>query len=88
MTKQKLYTAEQMRDAFVDGFDCGADHNNLPYKYPPPILAWWSSETRLSTLNETISPRQQKELDYFDKLTYADAVAYRGPPNWGDNEGK
>ncbi len=41
------YTAEELREAYAEGFGDGADRNNLPYKYPPLCIAWIESQTRL-----------------------------------------
>lgn len=39
---------KQLHDAFQEGFDCGKDHGNIEYKYPPGNIAWKWSKTRQS----------------------------------------
>ncbi|GAB5444205.1 MAG: hypothetical protein Fues2KO_45540 [Fuerstiella sp.] len=40
------YTPEDLKAAYMEGFDDGASNNNLPYRYPPCCLAWFESHTR------------------------------------------
>lgn len=48
-------------EAFMEGFSAGADHNNLPYKYPPSNIAWLESDTRarLEHLPKETGPRKE-----------------------------
>lgn len=51
ITREQLL--EQVRAAFLEGFSCGADHNNLEYKYPLANISWRISSARQDITGET-----------------------------------
>lgn len=52
MNEERRYSAKELQAAFVEGFEAGADHQNMPYKYPRVGLAWLTSNTRDRALAE------------------------------------
>lgn len=50
-----------LHEAFMEGFGAGADHDNLPYKYPPANIAWIESTTResIAHLPKPTGPRKE-----------------------------
>jgi len=52
-----------VQDAYVEGFDDGADHDNIDWKYPPLGIAWLQSHARDSIGFPAINPEQKALID-------------------------
>ncbi len=70
-----LFTAQELQDAFREGFDAGRDRGNLRYKYPPVAVAWMESESR-----GRIGPVEDRPLSReFDALKTKEREAFDPP---------
>ncbi len=70
-----LFTAQQLQDAFAEGFYAGQCHGNLPYRYPPIAVAWMESESR-----SLIGPVRDRPLSReFEKLKAVEREKFNPP---------
>lgn len=49
-------TATMVEAAYREGFEAGADHNNISYKYPPQNIAWRFSDARQRIAGAQLGP--------------------------------
>ncbi len=38
--------ARRLRAAYLEGFQDGVNHGEVPFRYPPPHIAWQQSDSR------------------------------------------
>jgi hypothetical protein len=65
---------EAIRRAYIEGFVDGADHGNLPYKYPPLAIAWLISESRRGPLSQ----QEVHLIEAWRSATYLESKFFQG----------
>jgi hypothetical protein len=64
---RKLYEA-----AWRDGFQSGADHGNLDYKYPPEDVAWLEHKREKTELFTCLTRQELKLVEAWEDAQYTE----------------
>lgn len=70
---------EAVAKAYSEGWSDGADHGNLPYKYPPHRVAWLCSDT-MGKYYPTRTADQGAEVLSWERASYDGREEIAGTP--------
>jgi hypothetical protein len=76
--------AVKIQQAFLEAFQAGADHGNLPWKYPPANLAWLVSDARRDAGGPPLTSEQLKLIQDWHRTPFDQQQDTKTETLWHD----